>query len=182
MKPGDSVAVNGVCLTVKEFDRGGFRVEAVEETIANSTVRTWKVGRRLNLERALRVGDRLGGHIVQGHIDAVGKVARLRWGTGSAEIHIDAPLQVMKLLPLKGSVAVDGTSLTIAGKHTRGFKLTIVPFTLEHTNLGDLKPGDLVNLETDLIIRWLADRFPGGEFSDSDGQLNAGFGLIHLED
>lgn len=181
LKLGDSVAVNGVCLTVNERKPGSFSVEASSHTVSESTVGDWQLGRRVNLERALKVGDRLGGHIVQGHVDGIGRVAKIRYGEGSSDIFIEAPEQIMKLLAPKGSVAVDGVSLTLADKRARSFKVMVIPYTLEHTCLGDLKPNETVNLETDLIIRWLADRFRDGEVTSNEVSEWLGE-QIHLED
>jgi len=182
LKSGDSVAISGPCLTVTELVRDGFRVEVSAHTISQSTVGNWQVGRRVNLERALKVSDRLGGHIVQGHVDGIGRVAKIRYGEGSTDIHIEAPEAIMKLLAPKGSVAVDGVSLTLAGKTARSFKLMVIPYTLQNTTLGDLKPGDAVNLETDIIIRWLADRFRNGEVGSSRDDWLSGELNIHVED
>ncbi len=178
---GDSVAINGLCLTVTDMVRDSFSVEASVHTVSSSTIGNWKVGRRINLERALKVGDRLGGHIVQGHVDGIGRVAKIRYGEGSTDINIEASAPVMQLLAPKGSVAVDGVSLTLAEKSARSFKLMIIPYTYQHTCLRDLKPGDTVNIETDLIIRWLADRFKDGEVTNGDDLLPGGLN-IHLED
>ena len=179
---GDSVSVNGVCLTVNRLVRNSFGVEVSAHTVRNSTVGDWQVGRKVNLERALKVGDRMGGHIVQGHIDGVGRVSKIRYGEDSTDIYIETDASMMKLMAPKGSVAVDGVSLTLAEKSARGFKLMVIPYTLQHTCLGDLKPGDSVNIETDLIIRWLADRFKGGEVDGGDTDWQHGKGEIHLED
>ncbi|HHE47261.1 MAG TPA: riboflavin synthase [Bacteroidetes bacterium] len=181
LRPGDSVAVNGPCLTVTELQRDRFKVEASAHTVAHSTIGGWQVGKRVNLERALKVGDRLGGHIVQGHVDGIGRAAKIRYGEGSTDIYIEAPTPVIELLAPRGSVAVDGVSLTLAEKTPRSFRLMIIPYTLQHTCLKDLKPGDSVNIETDLIIRWLADRFKDGEVTGDAGGLSSEFN-IHLED
>ena len=179
---GDSVAVNGVCLTVNNLRHDSFSAEVSAHTVSVSTIESWQIGRRVNLERSLRVGDRLGGHIVQGHVDGTGRVVKIRYGEGSTDIHIEAPEQLMRLMAPKGSVAVDGVSLTLAGKSARSFKLMVIPYTLQHTNLGDIKPGDAVNIETDLIIRWLADRFKDGEVEESGWLPEPDEGGIHLED
>ncbi len=186
LRLGDSVAVSGPCLTVVELTNEGFTVEASAHTIKNTTVGVWTTGRRLNLERALMVGDRLGGHMVQGHIDAVGKVARVSYKAGAAHIYIDVPQQVRPLIPSRGSVAVDGVSLTVAEKNARGFVIIAVPFTLEHTTLSELMPGQDVNIETDLIIRWLAERLGNltGDDQIHTGESNrfSAFGDIYRED
>ncbi len=166
LKLGDSVAVNGPCLTVAEILKDEFKVEATKHTVDSSAIVDWNVGRKLNLERALKVGDRLGGHIVQGHVDGIGSVSKVRYGAGSTDIYIETAANVINLIVPKGSITVDGVSLTVAEKYKRGFKIMVVPFTLEHTTLGDLKPGGKVNLETDLILRWLADRFSVDEQPD----------------
>ena len=163
---------------MKAVERDGFRVEATEHTLANTSIPTWKPGQKLNLERALKVGDRLGGHIVQGHIDAVGRVTRVQYGSGSTVIHLDIPPAVNRLLTGRCSVALDGVSLTVAEKTHRGFKVMVIPYTLEHTALGDLKPGGEVNIETDIIIRWLAERFPEERVRFQPGDPPDG----HLED
>jgi len=181
LKLGDSVAINGVCLTVTKLERDGFSVEASSQTVNQSTISNWRVGRKVNLERALAVGDRFGGHIVQGHIDGIGRIAMIRYGEGSTDIHIEAPDEVMKLLAPKGSIAVDGVSLTVTSKTTRSFKLMVIPYTLHNTCLGDLKPGDKINLESDLIIRWLADRFKNDQHSNGDASTWL-LDQIHLED
>ena len=182
LKPGDSVAISGPCLTVIELVRDGFCVEASAHTVSHSTVGSWQIGRRVNLERALKVGDRLGGHIVQGHVDGIGKAAKIRYGEGLTDIYIEAPEAIMKLLAPQGSVAVDGVSLTLTGKTARSFKLMVIPYTLQNTTLGDLKPGDAVNIETDIIIRWLADRFRDGEVGDGGINRLPGEFNIHVED
>ncbi len=182
MHPGDSIAVNGVCLTVTAVEPDGFRAEASAHTLSRSTLGGWLVGKRVNLERAVRVGDRLGGHIVQGHVDGAGRVSRIRYGEGSTDIQIDVPAALLRLMAPSGSVAVDGVSLTIAGKSARGFRVMVIPYTLEHTIIKDLRPGDAVNIETDLTIRWLADRFPEGEVVAGPEIWEAGEGQFHLED
>ncbi|MDP8238996.1 MAG: riboflavin synthase [Candidatus Hatepunaea meridiana] len=179
---GDSVAINGVCLTVNTLERNRFGVEASAHTVSNSTVGNWQVSRQINLERALLIGDRLGGHIVQGHVDGIGKVTNVRYGEGSTDIFIEAPESIMKLMAPRGSVAVDGVSLTLADKTARSFKLMVIPYTLQHTCLGNLKPGDTVNIESDLIIRWLADRFKDSEVTDESKFFMPGGESIHLED
>ncbi len=163
LKIGDSVACSGPCLTVTSVERDRFTVEATGYTVTQSTLNDWNIGRKVNLERALRLGDRLGGHIVQGHVDAVGKVGRIQYGTGATHIFIEVSNQILQLMAPKGSVTVDGVSLTLAGKSARSFELMVIPHTLNSTTLGELHPGSRVNIETDLIIRWLADRFKDGE-------------------
>ncbi len=182
LNAGDSIAVSGPCLTVTEVGGGWFRVEATGQTAAVSTIGNWQAGRKVNLERALKVGDRLGGHIVQGHIDGVGRVVRVNYRPGSTLVVIETPPKLTGLLAPKGSVAVDGVSLTIAEKSARRFTVMLIPFTMEHTTLDGLRPGSEVNIETDLIIRWLADRFPDGEVVGGPGGILFDPEEIHLED
>ena len=182
LEPGDSIAVNGPCLTVTETGNDWFRVEAAQHTVEMSTVGRWRIGKHLNLERALKVGDRLGGHIVQGHVDGIGKVTRLRYNTGSTDIHLGVPSALIKLLAPKGSVSIDGVSLTLTSKSASGLSVMVVPFTFDNTTLRELKSGDNVNIETDLIIRWLAERFPEGEVINDPDYLGIDRGNIHLED
>lgn len=153
---GESVNVSGICLTVTAADAKGFSATASLHTAQVTTLNDWKVGHKVNLERALPLGGRLGGHLVQGHVDAVGKVVQVRHQADSTVLSIRAPTEVLSLLPPKGSVAVDGVSLTVVDTDARAFKVMLVPHTLDHTTLGELKPGDRVNLETDLVIRFLA--------------------------
>lgn len=182
LKISDSITINGPCLTVTDFDSRSFQVEATAYTVKNSTLSSWNVGRRVNLERALKVGDRLGGHVVQGHVDGIGKISRIRFAEGFTTISVEAAPGLMSLMAPKGSVAIDGVSLTLAEKSSRGFQLMVIPYSLEHTTLGDLRPGDSVNIETDLFIRWLADRFPEGKIAIDDN-LNRSFNIdFHLED
>ena len=183
LKLGDSIAVSGPCLTVTDIGRDSFQVEATAYTVDQSTLKTWNIGRKVNLERALRVGDRLGGHIVQGHVDGIGTVSRVSYRSGSTHIYFDVSVSLLRLMAPKGSVAIDGVSLTLAEKSVRGFMVMVIPFTLESTTLGDLKPGHQVNIETDLIIRWLADRFRDGEFGFGADPIMTGDEInFHKED
>jgi len=184
LKIGDSVAVSGPCLTVTDIERDRFTVEATSYTVENSSIADWQVGRKLNLERALRVGDRLGGHFVQGHVDGVGKVDRIKYGSGATHIHIAVSNYLLQLMAPKGSVTVDGVSLTLADKSARSFQIMVIPHTLEKTTLGELHPGSRINIETDLIIRWLADRFKDGEVISDPSDVKRSMSDInyHLED
>jgi riboflavin synthase len=158
MEPGDSVAVNGVCLTVTECDSGMFSCDLSEETLERTTLRCLTPGLAVNLERPLALGDRLGGHFVMGHVDAVGSlVSRKASGEGSIMV-FGYPAELERYLVYKGSVAVDGISLTIASLGQRCFSVAIIPHTLDATNLRDLRPGASVNLEVDLLGKYL-ERF-----------------------
>ncbi len=182
LREGDSVSVSGACLTVTSRGEGWFVAEAISHTLKETTLGEMRIRSRVNLERALRMGDRLGGHIVQGHVDGVGRVTKVRFAEGATDLFIDPSPEILKLIAPRGSVAIDGVSLTVAEKSGRDVHLTIVPYTLQQTTLGDLTPGQRVNIETDLIVRWLADRFRDGEVT-ADGRLQeAGWGGIHLEE
>jgi riboflavin synthase len=153
---GESIAVDGVCLTVATILAGAFTASASAETLSRTTLGALSQGQRVNLERALAVGDRLGGHIVSGHVDGVGRVSR-REDVGTAErVRFDAPPEVMRYVAEKGSIAIDGVSLTVNALHAQGFEVMLVPFTRDATALGDRRPGAAVNLEVDVIARYVA--------------------------
>lgn len=152
---GESVAINGACLTVEGFDPSTFRVHAGEETLRRTTLGQLHRGSRLNLERALLPGQRLGGHFVQGHVDGIGVVSSLRPSGSTLWLEIDAPLDVTPYIVPKGSVAVDGISLTVTKCVESRFTVAIIPHTLSHTNIGDRRPGDRVNLEADILAKYV---------------------------
>jgi riboflavin synthase len=150
---GESVAVDGVCLTVTRVLPGGFAADASQETLRRTTLGERAVGDRVNLERALRLGDRLGGHLVAGHVDGVGEV-RAREPVGDAErVTVDAPPELLRFLAAKGSVTMDGVSLTVNALTPTGFEVMLVPFTRGATALGERRR---VNLEVDLLARYVA--------------------------
>lgn len=152
---GDSIAVNGVCLTVVELTANGFRADVSGETLSRTTVGDIKQGARVNLEKALTPTSRLGGHLVSGHVDGIGVVAK-RWDDGrSVRFSIKAPDELAKYIAEKGSVSVDGISLTVNAVDGAEFELNIVPHTLQKTTMGDFKSGQKVNLEVDIIARYL---------------------------
>ncbi len=153
---GASIAHNGVCLTVtaKESDR--YRVFLSPETLARTTAAGWKAGDLLNLERSLRLGDELGGHLVFGHVDAVGRVEAVEPAGESRVVRFSLPAELAPLVAVKGSITVDGVSLTVNAIDRGSFAVTIVPHTLEVTALGRLTPGDPVNLEADMLARYVA--------------------------
>jgi riboflavin synthase len=157
---GASIACSGVCLTVvtrgKEGNRGWFAVEAAAETLRLTTVGNWRRGTRINLERALKIGEELGGHIVAGHADGVARVLRREDSTDMAEFTLRAPQQLARFIAPKGSVAVDGVSLTVNEAEGDTFSVLIIPHTLKVTTLGLLGAGDAVNLEVDLMARYAA--------------------------
>jgi riboflavin synthase len=148
---GDSVSVAGVCLTVVETDEGRLAFDVVPETISRTVLGGLEPGDKLNLEPSLRVGDRLGGHVVQGHVDAVGRVRSVTPEEGSRRIWVDAPQSVLAYCVEKGSIAVDGVSLTVAAFDDDGFEVALIPHTLAVTTLGRLEPGDELNLEADML-------------------------------
>lgn len=157
---GESVAVNGCCLTVADF-QDGLVFELSGETISRTTFATIGEGSRVNVERALRVGDRLGGHFVQGHVDAVGRVVALEPSGVGATLRIEATAEGERLLIDKGSIAVDGVSLTVVRPAGRTFEVALIPHTLTSTNLGDRGPGDPVNLEYDVLAKHVAKLLEG---------------------
>ncbi len=152
---GSSVAVNGVCLTVEALERGGFTVFAGSETCARTTLGRRAVGTRVNLEAALRAGDEIGGHLVTGHVDGLGRVAALEPLGETVRLRFSAPRELLADMAPRGSVAVDGVSLTLTAVDAEGFEVAIIPFTWENTSLADLRPGDEVNVETDLIAKYV---------------------------
>ena len=154
-QPGDSVALSGVCLTVVERLDGRLAFEAVPETLARTSLQTLEPGSRVNVEPALRAGEPLGGHYVQGHVDGVGAVRSAEPEGDGRRIWVDAPGDLMRYVVEKGSVAVEGTSLTVAALDDAGFAIALIPHTLDQTTLGALGPGDRVNLEVDVLAKYV---------------------------
>ena len=153
---GASIACSGCCLTVVERGEGWFAVTASAETLSKTTLGGWQVGTRVNLERPLRVGDELGGHIVAGHVDGVGHVASTRPDHGSSRWTFSAPEGLARYIAKKGSIAVDGVSLTVNEVDSATFGVNIIPHTTEMTGFSMLRPGDPVNLEIDTVARYVA--------------------------
>ena len=152
---GDSVSLNGCCLTVVESADGLLAFDAVPETLARSSLDGLEAGSELNVESALRAGEPLGGHYVQGHVDGVGTVRSVEPEGDGRRIWFDAPSEVLRYCVDKGSVAVDGVSLTIAGLDENGFAVALIPHTLSATTLGTLEPGARVNLEADVLAKYV---------------------------
>jgi len=152
---GESIAVNGVCLTVVAFDAHGFEADASNETLALTTLGALPTGRPLNLERAMRPDDRLGGHLVSGHVDGVGEVASVAEDARAQRWRFTAPRALLRYVAQKGSICVDGVSLTVNAVDDAGFEVALVPHTLAHTAFGALGPGAAVNLEVDLVARYV---------------------------
>ncbi len=167
---GESVACSGVCLTVVERGGGVVSFDAVPETLSRTTVGSWRPGSLVNLERALALGDRLGGHLVQGHVDAVGDVlSRADEGQG-ARLAIGLPASIAPLVAEKGSIAIDGVSLTVAAVTRDRLEVALIPETLSRTTLGLVRPGSKVNLEADVVARHVARlrEFAGPGVSGAD--------------
>ena len=155
VRMGESISVNGTCLTVVAFDDTGFEADASNETLGLTTLGEVDVGRALNLERAMRPTDRLGGHLVSGHVDGVGTVVHA-WADGRAQRWVfEAPASLRRYIAAKGSICVDGVSLTVNAVDDRGFEVTLVPHTIAHTAFGETRAGDPVNLEVDLLARYV---------------------------
>ena len=167
VKLGDSIAVNGVCLTAVELPGKGFWADVSRETMACSAFIDLKIGSKVNLEKALTPTSRLGGHLVSGHVDGVGEVISRKENARAIEFRIRAPRELAKYIALKGSITVDGTSLTVNGVHGAEFDLTIVPHTWSETIMADYQPGRQVNLEVDLLARYLERLLLGEKAADS---------------
>jgi riboflavin synthase len=153
LQVGESVAVNGCCLTVTRLDRKSFDLEAVASTLEATTLGHLKTGDVVNLERALRAGDRMGGHFVQGHVDEVGKIRRIERHPGHWTLAVETDRRARRPLVEKGSVCVDGISLTVASLRPGEFAVNIIPHTWENTDLKRRRPGDKVNIEYDLLVK-----------------------------
>jgi riboflavin synthase len=158
VEPGDSVSVNGVCLTATASSGDVLHFDAVQETLRRTSLSDVPRGARVNIERALRLGDRLSGHFVQGHVDCVGAVVRAGGPPGKVTLSAEVPAEYAVDLVPKGSIAVDGVSLTVADASGPVFSVALVPFTLEHTCLGERRPGDRVNIEVDILSKIVGKR------------------------
>jgi len=163
---GDSIACNGACLTAVELTGEGFIADVSVETLNLTTIVNWQVGNRINLEKAMQASDRFGGHIVSGHVDGIGEVISLYEDARSWRFRIRAPRELAKYIAHKGSITVDGTSLTINKVEGAEFELNIVPHTMTHTVMGDYKVGTKVNLEVDLVARYLERLLLGDKAAD----------------
>ena len=152
---GDSVAVNGVCLTAVRASRRSLRFEAIEETLARSTLGSLKRGGNVNLELAARLVDRLGGHLVQGHVDGLARVVRIENEDEARRIWFEAPSEILRYMVAKGSVALDGVSLTVVDVGMKTFQVALIPHTLRSTTLGKLKVSSVVNVEVDVIAKYV---------------------------
>ena len=155
LKLGDSIAVNGACLTVVSLDGGAFEVDLAPETLRKTNLGALRKGHVVNLERPLAVGDRLGGHIVQGHIDATGRVQSASPEAGCVVMGFRTPKRLMPYIVKKGFVAVDGISLTVVNRRASSFTVSVIPYTLEHTALKERRVGGSVNLEVDVLAKYV---------------------------
>ena len=172
---GDSISTNGVCLTVIRFSNNSFVVDVMPETMRRSNLKNLKPGSKINLERALRLGDRLGGHIVSGHIDGMGLVKAIEAEDNATWVTIEAKSQIMKYIIEKGSIAIDGTSLTVAYVDDNAFKVSIIPLTRDETTLLSKKIGNEVNLECDMVGKYI-ERFTMFNITDnSPNEINMDF-------
>jgi riboflavin synthase len=156
LQPGESIAVDGACLTVQSAVPGSFTAQVVRTTQERTRMGEYAAGRRVNLERALQVGDRLGGHLVQGHVDALGSVQHVEERAGGRLIDLEVPREVDQVSVPLGSITVDGVSLTVNAKpHPGVVQISLIPFTLQHTTLGERRVGDRVHLEADTIGKYV---------------------------
>lgn len=155
LRIGDSIAVNGACLTVVEFNKDSFKVDVMPQTSKNTVVPNFKMGDKVNLERTVRLGDRLDGHIVQGHVDFVGKIISYKKDDIAMIISISVDKKALKYIVLKGSIAIDGISLTVSQVAEDWFSVSIIPHTAKNTTLGWKKEGDWVNIETDILGKYV---------------------------
>ena len=167
---GDSIACSGACLTAVELTGEGFVADVSVETLNLTTVGNWKTGSRINLEKAMQATDRFGGHIVSGHVDGIGEVVSLHEDARSWRFRIRAPQELAKYIAHKGSITVDGTSLTVNIVDGAEFELNIVPHTMTHTVMGDYQVGTSVNLEVDLVSRYLERLLLGDKAAQSQSE------------
>ncbi len=155
MTLGQSISINGACLTVTSFDTSSFAVDVMPETLSRTNLGQLAPGDNVNLERPLALGGQLGGHLVQGHADATGRVAAIEPVGGALLVRIESPPEVMRYVVEKGFIAVDGISLTVTSRDATSFQVSVVAFTRQHTNLRARRIGDLVNLEVDIIAKYV---------------------------
>ena len=176
---GDSIATNGVCLTVVELSGNGYWADVSNETINFTTVAQWQVGKVVNLEKALTPQTRLGGHIVSGHVDGIGEVVSRKPDARSERFTLRAPKELAKYIAHKGSITIDGTSLTVNAVNGCEFELNIVPHTLEKTVIGHYQTGSQVNLEVDVLARYLERLMLGEKAAEGKTTLTEGFLAEH---
>ncbi|WP_421617449.1 riboflavin synthase [Brevibacillus sp. TJ4] len=180
VQPGDSIAVNGVCLTVTSFTARQFRADVMPETLNKTNLGRLRTGQRINLERAMRLGDRFGGHIVSGHVDGTGVILSRQPHANAVLFRIEAAPQLLKYVIPRGSICIDGISLTVVDVEEQSFAVSIIPHTLAQTNLQDLRAGDWVNLEMDVIGKYI-ERLMGARRTD-EGKTENGLSLAFLQE
>jgi riboflavin synthase len=167
---GDSIAVNGTCLTVTTMGSGRFSADVMPETLKATALQQIQPGTKVNLERAMPANGRFGGHIVSGHVDGVGTVSNLRKVANAVYYDINTPRHLLRYMIPKGSIAVDGISLTIVDVTEKHFSISVIPHTLQHTNLQTVKPGHLVNLETDMLAKYVERLVAGADDKNASEQ------------
>lgn len=175
LKIGDSVAVNGVCLTVTSLDDGGFTADVMHETLGRSSLGALAPGGRVNLERAMPANGRFGGHIVSGHIDGTGKIASVRPDDNALWYTIYAAPELLRCIVEKGSITIDGISLTVAAVDEKSFSVSLIPHTAAVTTLGKKRAGDTVNLETDIIGKYVEKLLRPAPESERQGGISLEF-------
>lgn len=179
-KIGDSIAVDGPCLTVRDLEQRAFVVDISEETLRRTTLRSCKVGTRVNLERSLRLGDRIGGHLVLGHVDEIATISGWKNEGPSSIMQVTVSPKIKPYIAYKGSIAVDGVSLTIADVSDNKFEVALIPHTLQVTTLGDKRNGDSVNIEVDVMARYIEtlmqNRIPPSQTIDLEFLQKHGYG------
>lgn len=172
-KPGDSVSVSGTCLTITRLTEDGFVADAMAETLARTAHARLSSGARVNLERAMTLSERLGGHLVSGHVDGTGEIASIAVDGIARTIEIRCDRNILRYVAEKGSVAIDGVSLTVTRTDSSGFSVAVIPHTAKATTLSEIKPGDLVNVECDLIAKY-ARRLASSDAEDSAASRGCG--------
>ncbi|HUU08919.1 MAG TPA: riboflavin synthase [Phycisphaerae bacterium] len=171
VRPGDSINLGGACQTVAAIDAAVTAFDTVAETLARTTLGTWRPGTPVNVERSLRSGDRLDGHFVAGHVDATGRVVANGEGPGGWVLRVEAPAELAPEIAPKGSIAIDGVSLTVVEAGPAALTVALIPTTLRQTTLGRLKPGDRVNIETDLLAKYVRRSLAALAGADADDRL-----------
>ncbi len=178
IREGDSIAVNGVCLTVTGLAGSAFQADASLETLSLTTLRTLSINDRVNLERAMRLDSRLGGHIVMGHVDGTGRIAAIGPEGDSIRMDIETPAEISRYIVKKGSVAIDGISLTVNDQRDNRFTLNVIPYSAAKTTIGSKHLGDQVNVETDILGRYVEKFIKRGEKDGSDLDFLYRYGYI----
>jgi len=179
LKTGDSINTNGACLTVTAFNKSSFSVDVVEETIHRTNLRDLKLGLKLNLERALKITDRLGGHIVSGHIDGTGKISRIKKEGLATLITVETNPDILQYIIPKGSIAIDGISLTVVEINTNSFEVAIIPHTALITTLLNKKKGEEVNLECDIIGKYIEKLVLNNKIGKQKSEIDLDFLKTH---